>query len=281
MRRSASSPRHDLDPRRAAPGARRGLARRLLEHRIDGRTTYTSPRWTDITGQPVGDALGFGWRDVVHPDDRELVARAWSDWHPDQEDARNIEYRIVRPDGSVHHIVDANRRVHDADGQLVGYAGASMDVTEKRSDGERLGRIADRNAVLAALGRRALKHGTSLDDLLRAAVAAVAAALDADFASVGRLTDDHQHHELIALYVRDVGEVPTGQRIPIGRYSQAGLAMVAARARRHRGRRVRGPLRHDAARRARRPRQHRRADPAGGRRVRLPRGALPAAACDR
>ena len=53
--------------------------------------------------------------------------------------------------------------------------------------------IADRNAVLAALGRRALEHGTSLDDLLRAAVAAVATALDADFASVGRLTDDRQH----------------------------------------------------------------------------------------
>ena len=193
---------------------------------LDGRTTYTSPRWTEISGQPVEAALGLGWRDMVHPDDRELVASAWSDWHLDQGDARNLEYRIVRADGTVRHIVDANRRVYDADGRLMGYAGASMDVTESRTDRQRLGRIADRNAVLAELGRRALEHGTSFEDLLRAAVAAVAAALDADFASIGRLTEDGLHHELMSLYVRDVGDAPTGQRIPIGRYSQAGLAMV-------------------------------------------------------
>jgi diguanylate cyclase (GGDEF)-like protein/PAS domain S-box-containing protein len=196
---------------------------------VDGRTTYTSPRWAQISGQPVEAALVHGWRDVVHPDDRELVEHAWRDWHPDQGDARNLEYRIVRPDGSVRHIVDANRRVYDADGRLMGYAGASMDVTESRSDRQRLGRIADRNAALAELGRRALEHGTSFEDLLRAAVAAVATALDADFASVGRLTEDGQHHELVSLFVRDVGEVPTGQRIPVGRYSQAGLAMVQRR----------------------------------------------------
>jgi PAS domain-containing protein len=30
---------------------------------------YMNQRWCELTGQPVEQALGFGWKEVIHPDD--------------------------------------------------------------------------------------------------------------------------------------------------------------------------------------------------------------------
>jgi PAS domain-containing protein len=43
----------------------------------DGQWTWCSPQWTAFTGQPEITALGRGWLEPIHPDDRELVLGAW------------------------------------------------------------------------------------------------------------------------------------------------------------------------------------------------------------
>ena len=36
-----------------------------------GRCTYLDERWRGFTGQDPSEALGYGWLDVLHPDDRD------------------------------------------------------------------------------------------------------------------------------------------------------------------------------------------------------------------
>ena len=46
--------------------------------------------------------------------------------------AHELEYRIVRPDGTVRWIRDRAFPVHDAAGRLIRVAGVAEDVTERR-----------------------------------------------------------------------------------------------------------------------------------------------------
>lgn len=42
-----------------------------------GFTTYVNPYWTFISGMQADKALGNGWFDAVHPDDREALLKSW------------------------------------------------------------------------------------------------------------------------------------------------------------------------------------------------------------
>ena len=41
----------------------------------DAHWTYASRQWTVYTGQSEAEAIGLGWLDAVHPDDRVLPWR--------------------------------------------------------------------------------------------------------------------------------------------------------------------------------------------------------------
>ena len=47
--------------------------------RGDGTRSYVNERWTEYTGQLVGSAVGMGWTDAVHPDDRQALLGRWGD----------------------------------------------------------------------------------------------------------------------------------------------------------------------------------------------------------
>ena len=44
-----------------------------------GLRTWSSPQWTDFTGQSADDALNYGWLNMIAPEDRERVQSAWKD----------------------------------------------------------------------------------------------------------------------------------------------------------------------------------------------------------
>ena len=43
-----------------------------------GSWTYVNERWCELSGSSVDAAIGHGWTDAVHPDDRDRVAREWA-----------------------------------------------------------------------------------------------------------------------------------------------------------------------------------------------------------
>lgn len=44
---------------------------------VDGALLYIDPLWAEWSGAPLSNALGFGFLDYIHPDDRVTVAAAW------------------------------------------------------------------------------------------------------------------------------------------------------------------------------------------------------------
>src|SRR4051794_3998247 len=83
----------------------------------DGEAEFFNQRWSDYTGIPGRDAVGYGWLPAIHPDDQSDVL--------DQLDmirascqSGEIEARLRRHDGvyrwfrfSISPVIDASGRV--------------------------------------------------------------------------------------------------------------------------------------------------------------------------
>ncbi len=96
-----------------------------------GRCTYVNPKWCEMAGMSMADALGDGWRRGIHPENRDTVLSSWN--RMVESDGRwGQEYRFQTPDGEVTWVygVVASRR--NAAGKIVGYIGINTDITERR-----------------------------------------------------------------------------------------------------------------------------------------------------
>ena len=66
----------------------------------------------------------------IHPDDRELVEKTFTDALRDERDV-DLEHRLLLPDGSIKYIHVLARPTLNSSGEIE-YVGAAMDVTERR-----------------------------------------------------------------------------------------------------------------------------------------------------
>ena len=64
----------------------------------DGARDYFSTQWTEYTGVPVSDLLGWRWLATLHPDDREPTRKSWTDAVAGHA-PYDVEYRARRSDG--------------------------------------------------------------------------------------------------------------------------------------------------------------------------------------
>jgi two-component system, cell cycle sensor histidine kinase and response regulator CckA len=97
------------------------------------RTTFVSPQIEELFGHPVEDWLddvGL-WARVVHPDDLAIVTRAEAEAR-ERHEPFELEYRVVRSDGSIGWILDRMETTYDADGVACSERGFLIDVTERR-----------------------------------------------------------------------------------------------------------------------------------------------------
>lgn len=95
-----------------------------------GNNLYVNERGSEIMGITRSEAMGDGWNRALHPEDRDRVFREWK-----QTVAENrllkIEYRYLRPDGTVCWVLTQSAAIRDENGELTGYIGAFADITER------------------------------------------------------------------------------------------------------------------------------------------------------
>jgi PAS domain S-box-containing protein len=103
----------------------------------DGACTYLSRSWYEFTGQAPAAALGFGWLDAVHPDDRSWSGEIFRSATVNQQ-AFRLEYRLRRADGAYRWAIDAAAPRFGDDGAFLGHVGSVLDITDRREAEERL-----------------------------------------------------------------------------------------------------------------------------------------------
>ncbi|HKP19345.1 MAG TPA: PAS domain S-box protein [Gaiellaceae bacterium] len=152
-----------LQERRALNGVRRGLARAtrglrskeelfealaahtpvgLFISNAEGKAVYVNQRWCDLTGLTPEEAMGDGWSAALHPEDAARVGPEWEQAAAAGRDSV-VEYRFVRPDGTVSWIEGYAAALHDEDGLVIGWVGTCLDFTARKEAEERFRRTFD------------------------------------------------------------------------------------------------------------------------------------------
>lgn len=97
--------------------------------KVDGYTTYVNPRWSAISGMPQKEALGFGWLNAVHPDDRSKTGKGWEIATKNRKSSY-AQYRFLHEDGTVRWVLGRAMQDYDSSNKLIGYIGTITDITD-------------------------------------------------------------------------------------------------------------------------------------------------------
>ncbi|KRD32718.1 hypothetical protein ASE36_02520 [Rhizobium sp. Root274] len=84
---------------------------------------------------PTGE---FGFYDLLHPEDRLRVEAETSAFLENSQQYSH-EFRIIRPDGTIRHILDRAAIERTADGQIIAIRGVNVDITDHRSGDTEVG----------------------------------------------------------------------------------------------------------------------------------------------
>ncbi|WP_088256676.1 PAS domain-containing protein [Fimbriiglobus ruber] len=171
----------------------------------NGDYAQTQQWWEKITGQTVEEQSQShtGWLDVVHPEDREAAAIAWSS-ALSSGIKYDIEYRVRERDKGWRHIHARGVPIRNPDGSVREWIGTLDDVTDRRraeAEHQRLLR-----EVEAERGRLAdvFQHAPSFTCVLRGPTHVFERANERYFELVG-------HRDIIGKAVRDAFPEVEGQ----------------------------------------------------------------------
>ncbi|HEV3259061.1 MAG TPA: PAS domain S-box protein, partial [Gemmataceae bacterium] len=103
----------------------------------DGACDYFSRQWTEHTGVPEEDLLGWRWLSVLHPDDRERTRRFWLDSVAGRG-PYDVEYRVRRSDGVYRWFKTRGTPIRDDAGEIFKWFGSCTDITDLRLTEEAL-----------------------------------------------------------------------------------------------------------------------------------------------
>ncbi|MEC4983998.1 MAG: PAS domain S-box protein [Oscillatoria sp. PMC 1068.18] len=105
-----------------------------------GNCLYTNDRWQEIAGITQAEALGEGWSQAIHPEDRE---RVYSEWYQTASEKKPFksEYRFQRPDGQISWVIGQALPVTNDKGETTGYVGTITDISDRQAAEVKLQKI--------------------------------------------------------------------------------------------------------------------------------------------
>ena len=107
---------------------------------VSGFTTFVNPRWCEISGLTAEEALGDGWLSAVHQEDRTGLSEEWHDAARTLRASR-VDYRFVRPDGSIAWVMGQAVPEINENNLVVGFVGTITDITERKFMEEELRKL--------------------------------------------------------------------------------------------------------------------------------------------
>jgi len=100
----------------------------IFQTDIDGHCIYVNERWCEIAGLSPAQAMGDGWLNAFHPDDRTATSNAW---HQMVESGGKFtrEYRLQTPGGKITWVYSHAAPLKKESGEKTGYIGTITDIT--------------------------------------------------------------------------------------------------------------------------------------------------------
>jgi diguanylate cyclase (GGDEF)-like protein/PAS domain S-box-containing protein len=103
---------------------------------VVGGLLYLNPAVEELAGRTAAEIRAIGWEACTHPDDLRPLVEAPTLDNVDQFEP--VEYRIVRPDGSIRWVRSSGALLRDRDDEVIGLVGTAADVTRIHEADDRL-----------------------------------------------------------------------------------------------------------------------------------------------
>lgn len=100
-----------------------------------GYCTFLNKNWYSYTGQSQGEAEGFGWLNVLHPEDKDGVSKKFIKASEEQTDY-SVRYRLRTKEGDYHYVIDRGKPRFTESGKFLGLIGTVVDVNEEVNQGK-------------------------------------------------------------------------------------------------------------------------------------------------
>src|SRR5580693_3225148 len=97
----------------------------------DGTPEFLNQRWLDYTGMSPEQALDWGWKGAIHPDDLGKLMDAWQRLL-DSGEPGEVEARMRRFDGEYHWFLFRAEPLKGEQGQIVRWYGTNTDIEDRK-----------------------------------------------------------------------------------------------------------------------------------------------------
>jgi len=137
----------------------------IYETDAQGSCIFVNKKWRELTGLKLEEALGDGWQEGLHKEDR---TRVFKQWHEHMRDIKpwNMDYRFCTSDGEVSWLMAKAVALRDTDGLVTGYLGANVDITERVRMQDELVKLQKLESVGVLAGGIAHDFNNSLQGIL-------------------------------------------------------------------------------------------------------------------
>lgn len=103
----------------------------IFSRRSDGQRDYVSSRFYDYTGAPAGTAVGLGWLEYLHADDRERSLNHWLRCVQSGE-MYESEYRVRGADGLYRWFRARAVPLRNPQGEILKWYGSCSDIHDSK-----------------------------------------------------------------------------------------------------------------------------------------------------
>ncbi|WP_404367512.1 PAS domain S-box protein [Sphingomonas sp. MMS24-J45] len=102
----------------------------------DGTITYVNKAWTEMSGRSAEELMGDRWMEALADPGEYFRQMPWVNFTPGEVRQREVSFR--RPDGGIIWVQVVNTAEFDAEGNVSGFIGAIVDITEQRESRDAL-----------------------------------------------------------------------------------------------------------------------------------------------
>jgi len=96
-----------------------------------GEVTHISQRVQEYTGLSLHEFLNLGWKRIIHPDDFEDTAKAFS-YAIQSGESYTATHRLRRRDGEYRWYFASGEPLRDYNGRIIQWYGLSIDIDERK-----------------------------------------------------------------------------------------------------------------------------------------------------
>jgi PAS domain S-box-containing protein len=97
----------------------------------NGKCIYANQKWLSIAGLALEEALGDGWANGLHPDDKKYISKNWNK-SVQSGGTWAYEYRFLNKEGKVTWVEGSAKALRNENNNIIGYLGTNIDITTRK-----------------------------------------------------------------------------------------------------------------------------------------------------